>query len=371
MNLPPTTPVGALARSCQSLELGQSIQAAANAFASHAQSIVPVLNEGLVVGILTEKQLARAYLEEVSKTTPIDAYVLPAPLITGDTPIGQVASRISTTSSQGFIVVSTNGHLVGYVHASDLWRTEDSFEKPAMVGGMATPFGVYLTTGAIGAGVKWYALSATGAVLTMTLGISTFLAMRAQTYLESIAIAPKVADALTSGLQVLLFLGLMRFSPIAGIHAAEHMTVHAIERNEPLEPEVVARMPRVHARCGTNLAVAITLFLFFISNPLHLPDELAELQGLIGAIFVLFFWRQIGGFVQYWFTTRKPSPKQIEYGIASGKELLKLYRENPTVAPSPKQRLLSSGMPFVLLGSMGLVLLVKAIGALFGWNIPF
>ena len=45
-------------------------------------------------------------------------------------------------------------------------------------------------------------------------------------------------------LALTLFLLLMRVSRLAGYHAAEHQTVHAMERNETLVPEIVCRMPR-------------------------------------------------------------------------------------------------------------------------------
>ncbi|MER3495923.1 MAG: hypothetical protein C4320_03425, partial [Armatimonadota bacterium] len=64
-----------------------------------------------------------------------------------------------------------------------------------------------------------------------------------------------------------MFVILFRLLPLAGTHAAEHMAVNALERGEPLDPEVVARMPRTHIRCGTNLAVGAGLFFGISETP--------------------------------------------------------------------------------------------------------
>src|SRR2546423_10530097 len=65
-----------------------------------------------------------------------------------------------------------------------------------------------------------------------------------------------------------LFLLFVRALPLVQYHAAEHQAVHAMERGEPLDPEIVRRMPRVHPRCGTNIMAGGMVFLIvFIARP--------------------------------------------------------------------------------------------------------
>ena len=40
-------------------------------------------------------------------------------------------------------------------------------------------------------------------------------------------------------------------------HGAEHMTIHALEHDEPLVPERVRKYPTAHPRCGTEFLVVV------------------------------------------------------------------------------------------------------------------
>jgi uncharacterized protein YqhQ len=40
-------------------------------------------------------------------------------------------------------------------------------------------------------------------------------------------------------------------------HGAEHMTIHALEANDPLVPSAVRRYPTAHPRCGTEFLVVV------------------------------------------------------------------------------------------------------------------
>jgi uncharacterized protein YqhQ len=42
-------------------------------------------------------------------------------------------------------------------------------------------------------------------------------------------------------------------------HGAEHMTIHALEAGDPLQPEQVRRYPTAHPRCGTEFLVVVIL----------------------------------------------------------------------------------------------------------------
>src|SRR5258708_10977120 len=54
---------------------------------------------------------------------------------------------------------------------------------------------------------------------------------------------------------------------VYGYHGAEHMTIHALEHNDPLDPAHVSQYPPEHPRCGTAfllevVAISVVLFAF-------------------------------------------------------------------------------------------------------------
>ena len=75
-------------------------------------------------------------------------------------------------------------------------------------------------------------------------------------------------------LAYLLLIGRMKeIGRVFMYHGAEHMTVHAQERGDPLEVEAVRRYPTAHPRCGTAfllvvMVVAIVVFVFVGRDPL-------------------------------------------------------------------------------------------------------
>ena len=145
-----------------------------------------------------------------------------------------------------------------------------------------------------------------------------------------------------------LFILLMRLSPIAGYHAAEHQTVWAIERGVPLTPETVAQMPRPHPRCGTNLVALSGLIQIVLG---HLPDNSPSMM-LFALIFIYFFWRSFGEAIQLYGTTRPASRKQLESGIRAGKEVIEKYQAQPHLQMSFGKRLWNSGL---LLAAAGMI----------------
>jgi hypothetical protein len=184
--------------------------------------------------------------------------------------------------------------------------------------------------------------------------------------------------------QFLIFLLLLRLSPIAGYHAAEHQVVHALERSEPLVVETVRAMPRVHPRCGTNLvagALLLTLGAAVFAPLLRrlLGDSDGEMAGYILAIFpALVWWRSVGGWLQQHFTTRPATDAQIESGIRAARELLRAHDRAP-FAPLRGRRVLLRFWRMGFLQIMGgfsaglgllklLTLVVPALRPL--WNRP-
>jgi uncharacterized protein YqhQ len=128
----------------------------------------------------------------------------------------------------------------------------------------------------------------------------------------------------SAGVFLLAFALWFRLSWIAGFHAAEHQTVHAIERNEPLTPERVAMMPRPHPRCGTNLAVLFSMFGALVGI-LHVNE-------MVAGLFSLITYRFFGHWVQLHVTTRPATRRQIENGIRAGEQVLERFQSG--VMPS-------------------------------------
>jgi uncharacterized protein YqhQ len=134
-------------------------------------------------------------------------------------------------------------------------------------------------------------------------------------------------------------------------HGAEHMTIHAWEHNDPLDPEHVAAYPPAHPRCGTAFlleVVAISIVLFaLLGTPelwLRVISRIVLIPVIAGIAYELL---RLGGrfpnsplmkvivapgLLLQALTTRYPDRSQMEVAIASMNELLR--RENEASAPS-------------------------------------
>jgi uncharacterized protein YqhQ len=129
-------------------------------------------------------------------------------------------------------------------------------------------------------------------------------------------------------------------------HGAEHMTIHAWEHNDPLDPEHVAKYPPAHPRCGTAFlleVVAISVVLFaLLGTPdlwLRIVSRVLLIPVIAGIAYELL---RLGGkhpnspllrlvvapgLLLQALTTRYPDTSQMEVAIASMNELLKREEE--------------------------------------------
>lgn len=338
------------------MEPSASLAAAARWLQDEDLMVLPVVDGGILSGVLHEQDLARALAEGADRTDAIAKWVHHDPPVIhpGETGAGALR-RFEQTGSPYLVVVDDRGALHGLLTPSRVVSLPHFQARPRTIGGMATPAGVYLTNGAIGAGVGPLALASTGAVLfglflvagTAVLALRNVLAMTDIVPVSLLNSPWGVGGAHLMNL-LLFFVG-MRSLPLAGIHAAEHMVVHAIERGEDLEPEVVARMPRVHPRCGTNLAVAAMLFLGVFSIPWQSDYELRLLAAFLAT---LILFRPLGSFAQEFITTKPPTRAQIEMGIRSAKTLLNKVAVGRAGPPSVWQRIASSGVLLIIAGAL-------------------
>lgn len=225
--------------------------------------------------------------------------------------------------------------------------------KPARIGGLATPLGVYMTSGYYTSGAGWKGLLATGALFAVVAYALDWLCLIIYSALATVfpVIGTlSVEHQMILQFSILLFcmLGLLRLSPMAGLHAAEHMSINAIENGLPLTEEVVRRQPREHTRCGTNVMVLLVGLELSTLCVLSMMAELNTmgivLYGMALAGLVLRFWRTGGLWLQRHFTTKPPSAAQLASGIRAGEELLDKFRAHPHPNPNFWRRLWGSGL---------------------------
>lgn len=359
IDAPLSVPVHVLMRPVTVLPASASLLRAADVLRSVDYPLLPVSDDGRLIGAITNGQLAHALSVGQDPLEPIaDLPLIEPPLVFGSESGAAALRRFSLTGASALFVVNPDGTIIGVVTPADLFPKLRVSHRPALVGGMATPFGVYLTTGAIGAGVGPYALAATGALMAVMLVAATMATDAIVGLLIDRAIHDVVLLTIHNMLPLLLFLVGMRLIPLSGIHAAEHMTVHAIEREEPLELQTVKRMSRIHPRCGTNLAVAAGIF-FGVLSIEWIPT--LELRMLVALIVASSLRLPLGSLVQRWFTTRPPTDRQVQLGIQAGRELLKKYQSQPS-GPAPVWlRIWSSGIFFVIAGSSVVIALASML----------
>ncbi|NOG93303.1 MAG: DUF1385 domain-containing protein [Armatimonadetes bacterium] len=353
-----------------------SLATAATALRRGGAGIVAVIEGPFVIGVLREDSLRAALLAGESPLASVAPLVDPnPPIVPPSASVEEARAKLLESGLPALVITDSEGRYLGVVSASDLILRPPAPIRPGLIGGLATPFGVYLTNGEVAAGAGPLALTLTGALLFVlfaagiagAVGVVSLLgfitgdaSLNAQTALTGTN-KPWV-NALVEYLPVVLFLLFVRLAPLAGTHGAEHMVVHAIEREEPLEVEVVARMPRVHPRCGTNIAVGAMLFLFLVAT----FRPLGEAGLLFAFALTALSWRQIGALAQLVATTKQPSRRQLEAAVSVGRELLSNFQRTGRVGRTFGKRLMHSGLPWLLLGSLGMSLLSYLIGLIFG-----
>ncbi len=349
-------PIGTLCQPVVPVGVDSSLQLAAERMRDLGLPALPVSDGPRIVGVIVERDLTQALSAGFEQTAAVSSLPLTQLPMLYAGASGAEALRVFEDQRVPCVVVVDNQmSLVGMLTPSRLFPHRPHGIRPPLVGGMATPMGVYLTNGAQTGGVGPSALLLTGVFLALVHLVTLNLSEQAGIGIAQMNWGNGVAEGVVGVGSILLFLGAIRLMPLAGYHAAEHMVVHAIERGEELHPDIVARMPRVHPRCGTNLAAAMSLFFGIAFAPWSSDPQL---QILVALLVTMFFWRSVGSFIQYWFTTRPPNRKQLDSGIKAGRELLAKYEHNPIVAPSPWSRFRSSGLPYILLGYLAVAYLL-------------
>ena len=370
------------------LDADDSVAKAARLLRARGLPALPVAVSNRLIGLVTATDLlafaARAPDSvATARDTRVVAVMRPLEAVVGlDQSLLEAAQVMQQAPAEAVPVVEFGGRYVGMLSAREVLAGLSGEPLMPQVAGLATPFGVYLTTGGLRAGAGDLSLFATGAALMIlnlvaggvVYGLS-WLATRAT---EAAGLSPSAeaaaADVPVEAVMVLfafyigIFLLLLRLSPLAGVHAGEHMVVHAIEEGEDLTPENVRAMPRVHPRCGTNLMALMVLIVVaqrFLSSLAVAASEAATMLALfILVMIVLVTWRRLGAGLQRWVTTRPPSDRQMAAATTVGEALLGKIRANPNVRAVGFRRIWYTGLIQVMAGFLALALVVEHGGPL-------
>jgi uncharacterized protein YqhQ len=141
-------------------------------------------------------------------------------------------------------------------------------------------------------------------------------------------------------------------------HGAEHMTIHALEHDDPLVPERIRTYPTAHPRCGTEFLVVFVIVSIFVFSLLAGQDLLVSIVGRLALVPVIaavsyevlrFGARHRGNLLLRWLfepgiwlqriTTRQPDQGMIEVAIAAMQEALRINGETaPEGSLDPPRR---------------------------------
>jgi CBS domain-containing protein len=331
--------IGQLAVKVRVLAPEDSLGRASEIIRASTVGMAPVASGGRLMGMLTASSLAAAlaaYPEmDPEKTTVASLQLEPVVALPETISPSDALQFFQANDLTAAPVLDYAGGLIGLISQAELAPAVCRRIKPPLVGGMATPFGVYLTGGGARGGVGDLALMSTGVFMTLV-----FIAAQVVTEwllsphgLLGLAALQRYSELMVGehvkGLYVavtMALFGLMfRLTWVTGYHAAEHQVVHALEAGDDLRPEVIRTKPRVHPRCGTNLVVAVGMMsLFWGAKTL---DAYGIPTVMVAMLATFLLWRRIGAWVQQHVTTRPANDEQIESGITAGRQLLQRYQE--------------------------------------------
>lgn len=338
-------PITRLIKNVHVLSSRDSLRRAAGLMKTTDGSKLPVRNGESIYGVISERAISGFISAADDVDAALDSPIEPlvdtnVTLISPDTTLKQAAGVFAATGDDVLPVIGQGGSFSGVLYRRDVISLLAGNLRPPVVAGMATPLGVHLTTGSVNGGAGSPGLFLTGVSMAVMLVVSSLAVKGLQKLLtlatgitinQLIAYKPvpfvsnpyELTLYVSMLLSVLVFFALMRLSPLSGYHAAEHMTVHAIEAGDILTPETVRNMPRVHPRCGTNLLAGAGIFMVLA---MHINDS-ANL--ILVLLVMVLLWRKVGGWLQYMVTTKRPSERQLANGIAAGNQLLQRYQERP------------------------------------------
>ena len=146
-------------------------------------------------------------------------------------------------------------------------------------------------------------------------------------------------------------------------HGAEHMTIHALEREDPLTIENIRKYPTAHQRCGTEFLVIFIILSILMFSLLAGQNLVVSIVGRIALVPVIasvayeilrfgarhrhkpwIRWLFLPGIWLQAITTKQPDDSMIEVAIASMREALEANGDaapdgsaDPERVPIPSQ----------------------------------
>ncbi len=346
---------------------------------------LPVLDNGRVVGVVSEASILAHLTEHPGDGDAAVGGVMDTNPVCGNVymSLEQVADVIRGARADVLPLIDEFGSYRGLVTRADVLAEMLGVVKAPQIAGLATPLGVRLTTGGVTAGAGNLGLFLSGAAMTLfwilgililrgiAAGVDALFGTTVSLLLDSPgtgsptgAFGIDLVNVIAGPLAFLLMLIFIRLSPIAAYHAAEHQVVHTIEAGEPLTPESVARFPRAHPRCGTNLMVVVAL----VVGMMELVGTDAGV--LIGLVLLLTgWWRTVGYYLQQYFTTKPAGPKYIQNGIKVGEELLEKIKRGDNRPVQGLAKIWGMGLPQVIIGFSVTFSVIQWVAGLFGITI--
>jgi uncharacterized protein YqhQ len=203
--------------------------------------------------------------------------------------------------------------------------------------------------------------------ITLVLGIGLFFVLPLLIARFVAGSQPGFVERIVEGVaQVVIFVGYLLVIGRAGdvrrtfqYHGAEHMSIHALEADDPLTVEAVRRYPTAHPRCGTEFLVGVILVAIFVFSLVGRQElwltilSRIVLVPLIAAFayeLLRFFarhrqwaivrWLAAPGMWVQMITTKQPTDDMIEVAIVALEQALAadgeaLPREAGTIARAP------------------------------------
>ena len=224
---------------------------------------------------------------------------------------------------------------------------------------------------AAGEGVEMGRLAVAGTLL-LTIGFAVGLFVILPLFLAQITTQntigpdqPLLQHIFEGVIRVGVFVGYLAVVSQAGdirrvfqYHGAEHMTIHALEHDDPLTPDAIRRYPTAHPRCGTEFLVVFVIVSIFVFSLLAGQGPIVGVVGRIALIPViaavsyevlrwgarhrthpLVRWLFLPGIWLQSITTKQPDGGMIEVAIASMQEALQANGEEaPPGSLDPQRR---------------------------------
>jgi uncharacterized protein YqhQ len=207
-----------------------------------------------------------------------------------------------------------------------------------------------------------------GVTLTLAVGLFVLLPLFLADATARVTVGPGqllLQHLLEGAIRIVIFVGYLlivsRSKEIRRTfqyHGAEHMTIHALENEDPLDLEHVRRYPTAHQRCGTEFLVIFIILSILMFSLLAGQNIWVSIVGrvlLVPVIASLAYeilrfgakhrdkvwlrWMYLPGIWLQAITTRHPDDSMIEVAIASMQEALAANGEAaPAGSDDPPRR---------------------------------